>query len=469
MSNPYDKIKRMLTEEEKEKLKFTTEDHKAVYQKILKSNSQMSKGKFRVQKAAAYILTPVAIVILAFIILMQTPIKQQVVATVSFLGSLFSEYGDEGLKEAVKKNPVQQINQTVDNNGVKITFNEIFYDGARISVAYSIESHSGKLKGRDLNILFFNMKVDGKAPVEYGFSGTVKDKKIGNKYMKVQNIDIKQTLPDKFNLDLSIQELTTADIGERESVKGDWTFSLPVKRIGETYQYAPNVSKHTDLGEIWVKDVTFAPSGMQLEIETKQPKELINKMGYIEYMVLDDKGNEIETIGGSHTSFKYKNDIGTGTTNRLYVPVKKIPRFITIKPHVTGFLSNHEPVEHKVNISEQLPIFLPQGKNGGISIKKIEKKENEIWVHFNVEGDFVKKRKNAFMLINGKEITSESIIKHEGDIDNNERKNQLIKFKTPYSEDLHFVAFDSIPEWIEEWKLKVPIDEKKFVKLESNK
>jgi hypothetical protein len=51
------------------------------------------------------------------------------------------------------------------------------------------------------------MKVNGQdLNVANGFWGDQKDKKVGNKYIKVKNIDINQALPDEFALDLTIQE-----------------------------------------------------------------------------------------------------------------------------------------------------------------------------------------------------------------------------------------------------------------------
>jgi hypothetical protein len=91
---------------------------------------------------------PVAVILITFIVLLQTSMKQQVLAAIPYLHSLFSDYGDKGQKEAVKKTDPQQINQTVESNGVRITFNEVLYDGARISVVCSIEALMIVIKDR---------------------------------------------------------------------------------------------------------------------------------------------------------------------------------------------------------------------------------------------------------------------------------------------------------------------------------
>lgn len=466
MNEPLLNVKIMLTDEEKEKLKFTGEDREKVFQMIQESKGQTGRKKIPVKIVASYILMPAAVVIITFMLLVQTSMKQQVLAAIPIINSLFSVFGDEGQKRAVEKNEVQHINQTVEDNGVKITFNEILYDGARISAAYTIEATSGKYKGKNLDIFLFNMKVDGKDVKEYGFSGGSNNKKIGNKYLKVQNIDLKKALPDKFTLNLTIQELLPVDDVSHKTIKGNWMFSLPVKRIGETYEYNPTVLKKTDLGELRVKKIIFAPSGTQLEMEYKRPESLIRKTPFISFRVFDSNKKEMKKVS-SGNSYRYKNGIGTGESKIIFEPLKKVPDYIKIQPYFDG---RNDLKINKIKITENLPIFLPQGENSGILINKIVKKQREVWVYFDVKGDFVELRKKLFTLIKGKDRTPESVIKSEGDLNNDRRKNQIIKFKTPYSEDLNFFSSSIyVPKIINEWEMKIPINKEELVKLESNK
>jgi len=467
MNDPLGKIKNLLSEDEKEKLRFTVEDRERVFQMIQESKGQSGRNRIPVKTVTSYILMPAAVVIIAFILLLQTSMKQEVLAAIPFINSLFSEYGDEGQKKAVEKTEVQHINQTVEDKGVKITFNEIMYDGERISVSYTIEATSGKYKGKNLDIFLFNMKVDGKDVTEYGFSGGSNDKKIGNKYLKVQNIDLKKALPDKFTINLTIQELLPVEDVSHKTIKGNWTFSLPVKRTGETYELTPTVSKKTDLGELRVRKIIFAPSGMEVEIEYKRPVDLIRKNPRLGFKVLDSNKKEMKVLSGGVNSYRYKNGIVTGETKIIYEPMKKIPEYIKIQPYFDGI---NEFKTNKINITEKLPIFLPQGENGGILINKIEKKQGEVWVYFDVKGDYVKLKKQLFTIIKGNEWTRQNVIKKEGNFDNSKSKNQIIKFKTPYSEDLNLVSSTIfVPKVIKELEMKIPIHKEELVKQESNK
>ena len=462
-------IKNMLSEDEKQKLKFTDADKEAVFRKIQESNSQTGRNRVRVKTVVLRTLMPVAIILFIFSVLLQTPMKKHVLAAIPILNSLFLEFGDEGQKEAAQKNIAKPVNHVVEDNGVKITFNEILYDGARISVAYSIEATDGKFKGKNLNILFFDMKVNGQEiNTDHGFSGNQSDEKIGNGYLKIQNIDIDQALPDEFTLNLTINELIPDDLKSNETIKGNWAFSLPVKKAGETYVYTPAVSEKSEFGVFSVKKIVFAPSGTQIDFEYKRPMEQVQNHAEIFFRVLDPNNKEIEAVSeGQHTSYRYKNGNQTANTSIILRPLKEIPEFITIEPYENVPLG---PLVHIKNVTEKLPIFLPQGNNSGIVIKSIEKKQEEVWVHFDVKADnYIRERKHQFGLIYGKEaFKQESFIDKEGDdLSSDESKDQIIKFKTPYSENLNFVSdeFD-VPELTEELKIKIPIDKKELKNLE---
>nr|WP_240035388.1 DUF4179 domain-containing protein [Neobacillus notoginsengisoli] len=408
------------------------------------------------------ILIPAAVVIITLGLLLQTSIPKQVLAAIPFIQTLFSEYGDEGQKKAVEKTEVQHINQTVLDNDVKVTFHEILYDGARISVSYSIEATSGRYKGKNLDIFLFNMKVDGQDLTSYGFSGGTNDKKIGNRYLKVQNIDLKKALPEKFTLNLSIQELVSVDDVGGKRIKGNWAFSLPVEKTGEAFEFTPTVSKKTELGELRVPEIVFGPSATLVKIEYKRPMNL--KHSSISYNVLDPNNKKMKVLRGEISSYRYKNGIATMKTEIIFEPMKDIPEFITIQPYYDGI---SEIKNNKISITEKLPIFLDQGEDGGILINKIEKKQGEVWVYFDVIGDYVKVRKQRFNLMKENEL---QVINREGDIDNPDSKNQLIKFKTPYSEDLNFFSTTIFKQKvIKELELKIPINKEELGIQESNK
>lgn len=464
MNSPFNHLHKMLTEEEKEKLKFTADDRKTVFRKI-KENKEPPKRKGNiVQTAAAYVLAPVALAIVTLAVLLQTPLKQEVVTALPYLETFLSKYGDEGQKEAVKENKVQVINQSVVSEGARITIHEVLYDGARISISYSLEPEDDKLKESLLDVFLFNISVDGEEVSEYGLSGG-EEKKQGNKIIKVQNLEIEKDLPNQFILGFNIQELiaSSPDNMESQFIKGEWNFSFPIKRIGEIYTLNPNTLKTTELGEVKVNKIALAPSGVLLEIERKQKSELINNGKVIDYKLLDEEGNELKQIGGTSDTFRYKSGFGTGAGKRIYTPVEDIPESITLKPYYR-FLPMDQIKEYTTTINGKLPLYLPQGEGGGIVVKKVEKKPNEVWVYFDVEGDFVTERKFNLSLRKGKETTPASIIDSEGDLDNKKRKNQLIKFKTSYNDDLYFRTTNYIPEWVKGWELKIPIDKDQLSK-----
>lgn len=491
MNEPSRNIKKLLSEVEKEKLRFTEEDREQVFRMIEDSGQQVQK----VHPIKIFIPAAAAIMVLG--LLLQTPKTQQVIAAIPFFNSLFSQFGDEGKKKAVEKaevqppkdsqvlnsllyqygdkgqkravekTEVQQINQTVEDNGVRVAIHEILYDGARISVSYSIEATSGEYKGENLDPFVFDMKVDGKRPPGYGFSGGSKDKKVGNRYVKVQNIDLNKALPDKFTLDLTIQELLRTEHDRLRRIKGNWAFTLPIEKTGETFEFKPTVSKKTELAELKIPKILFAPSGTVVEIDCEQSPVSDKKFPTISFDIFDSNNKKMKVLSGGGQCYPPNKVIGKTTIKVFLEPKKEIPESITIQPYYDGRSEDFKT--NKINITEKLPIFLPQGENGGILINKIEKKQGEVWVYFDVTGGYVEHRKKIFKLHKGTESTGISEIEKEGDLENSESKNQIVKFKTPYSEDLTFVSPTFyVTKPIKELELKIPINKKELVKQESN-
>lgn len=458
MYEPSGNIKKLLSKDEKVKLKFTKMDRERVFQKIEESSGHIGRKLHPVK-----ILIPVAAAIIIIGLLLPSSIPQQVLASIPFFNSFFAQYGDEGQKKAVETTEFQQINQTVEDNGVKVTFHEILYDGARISVSYTIEATSGMYKGKNLDFFAFVMKVDGQDLTSYGFSGGSNDKKIENQYLKVQNIDLNKSLPEKFTLSLSVYELLQVDDIAGKRIKGNWAFSFPVEKKGESIEFSPNVSKKTELGEIKVRNIVFAPSGTLVEIACKQTVNPDKKYSSISYDVLYSNNKELKILGGRNPCSPSSKPIRKLETKLVLAPLKEIPESITIQPYYDGM---SEIKTNKISITEKLPFFLDQGANGGIVINKIEKKPGEVWVYLDVKGDFAEIRKRNINLMKGNEML---VINKVGDIDNPESKDQLIKFKTPYSDDLIFSSSTFFKQKnIEEWKLTIPINKEDLVKKGSN-
>ncbi len=466
MNNPDKKINRIYSKQEQEKLKFSSEDQKIVFSKI-QNGSIERKKKASFTIIAASIMMPVLLAVI-LLSLLQTPLKPHITSALPFLESLLKEHGDEGQKKALKEYEPQQINQSAESNGIKITMNEVFFDGARISASYAIENQNED-KAKDLDFFSYNMKIDGGNAGDIGFSGGKIIEREGNKINKIVNIDIEKELPETFTFELSIDELINTEDMESDTIKGSWSFSFPIKRIGEIYQLEPSIVRKSNLGDFRIRKMTFSPSGMLMDIETKQTQEAIQETGVIAYKVYDDKGKLLTPLNESGSSYKYESGTGTRITSILYSPADSIPKRITVKPYISLRFLKGEPEENIISITEKLPIFLPQGENGGILINEIVEKKGEVWVKYDVKGDFVPERKKNFSLINGKERSKETSVEQEGDRDSAKRKNQLMKFKIPYNENLHFIAIDESPEWIKGWELKILIKKEDLKKLSNSK
>ncbi len=202
-----------------------------------------------------------------------------------------------------------ELNITKESNGLKVTINNVIYDGSELSIFYTIESETSM---KYVPILLVNeVKIDDKVTsFGYGESGKFLDdnkvyagirsyhvgirsmisKEEQEKYFYGGDIEI----PDEFMLSININKV--GDIKETEITNGEWTFDIPVsneKLKGMVKEYDLNI----DLSNIYqnsaISKLILTPINTTIQ-------------GYIGledmdlyFMVIDDKGRYISQKDGS--------------------------------------------------------------------------------------------------------------------------------------------------------------------------
>lgn len=457
MKDPLDGIKEMLSAEEKKQLKFSADDKQIVMEKITKGVQPEEKAPSKTGKWAAMFLTPAAILMFAVLILTQAPVEEkEEMAQLPYTKTLLGQYGDKGIKIALEKNRVQQINKSSEDKGIKVTVKEAYYDGSRIVISYSLVSNNKNHipSGDDLSLSVNGKRIEG----SYMVYGDSREK--GNTTIHIKTIELKKQLPKKFTLGVNLQTVSIVGKngpGSLQEEKGKWSITFPVEQHGNMYHYKPArpASASSITGEIKVTEINFSSSGTQVKMMTK-PKG--NADGMTEFLLFDDNGNPIKRISSGQSLFNKKTS--RYEKQDFYEPLKQIPKNVTIIPltthNVPDVLKKGTDSLIKLSarrITDHLPLFIPQDKNGGLIVNKVEDKGKEIWVHYQVKGSFIPIRKMNVGLINdpGYDISEgikEKDLIHQvydknypeyGSSYNFEREF-IAKYKIPYNKNLLFIA-----------------------------
>ena len=144
-----------------------------------------------------------------------SPAMANVLSNIPGFKSVFEFAGDNGLQIASEKGYSQKIALTESDKDIKLTINDVYYDGTRLSLGYIQESsHSlGELGELEL-------EVNGKR-INFGDSRSgefISD----NQYAGVINIYSEDEIPDSFDLKIELN-----NIGK---VSGDWNYKIPIEK-----------------------------------------------------------------------------------------------------------------------------------------------------------------------------------------------------------------------------------------------
>ncbi|AZB41452.1 DUF4179 domain-containing protein [Bacillus sp. FJAT-42376] len=444
-----------LSDQERQQLKFSTQDRNMVFEKIRKQEP-LKERQPRFKKAMSYILTPVAVGLIALLVTVQTPIKDEVISAFPALGSLSSQYGSPELKNAVQKVKPQIINQSAEDKGIKITIKEVLYDGPRMSMYYTVDFTGKKYDRIQTNFTFTANGEDMRHKHLLGedMMGMGMPKE-APKNLNFATIEFKQKMPEKINLEVKSKSVFVSnknDKGFPKELMGKWAFSFPVEKKGTEYRYTPNIKAKKE-SEFTVKEVVFAPTGIQLSTLMSNWRGKYIDGAHTSYRLFDDKGKPYEMKNFEHTDHERKDGKINEKTISIFKPKQRIPEYIMIRTKKYYYPEPNKSV--KKDITENLPLYMPQNKEGGITVTKVEPKKNEVWIHYEVKGNDPQMRKYFFNMV--KEDKHETKWLDDQALNSADSgRTHIAKFKTSYSKDLQLVVSPP-PVTLEEFEVKVPL------------
>lgn len=290
-----------------------------------------------------------------------------------------------------------ELNVTKESNGIRVTINNVIYDGIELSVFYTVESEEPMNEipyflGNEIRIndkitsfgsggsgefLDDNKVYAGVISYSVGINSLIpKEEQEENLYGGYVEI------PDEFLLSIRINEI--GDIKETETTTGEWAFDIPVsneKLKGMVKEYDLNI----DLSSI------YECSSLSKLITTPINTTIQGCIGdsYLDFIVFDDKGRLILPKSGSgvgsnneiYFSSNFK-EIFEDTESLTFIPYErnhhKLPKDITLEDNNVKEDYN---LCDKLNISGETKLKNKAG-NDYITITKIEVDNEKTRLYF---------------------------------------------------------------------------------------
>lgn len=250
-----------------------------------------------------------------------SPVMANIVSQIPVLGSIFSESGDRGLKQVSELGLTQVVGESKTVKGNTITIDEVFYDGTRLTVSYSLVSEEPL--GEFYLDPGVNITIDGKS---FSYGGSSGETEITPTYRTgIYNIEPADTnVPGKFKLGLFFE----GKGGER------WKFFIPVKTQSRAELVTINQTQQVGSVVLNIPNLEMSPVGLRLTYNTVAGENDFPLGAFIKFRAVDSSGKEliISSEGGGHGETVNGKVYTKG--NSLFEPIDDNVTELTITPYL---------------------------------------------------------------------------------------------------------------------------------------
>ncbi|MBK1809665.1 DUF4179 domain-containing protein [Clostridium sp. YIM B02505] len=305
------------------------------------------------------------------------------------------------------------------DKNIIVRLKSVVYDGSYIYFSYKVKDgnnnnvvnderdvHISQLKINNSNIDLEEklLKDQGiqKKYTAYDTEISYGDAKVDSQVI-ITRVDIKSCkVDDKANISFSLNKV--------RDVSGNWDFKFQISKN----QLVDKTKRYENLGQLNVNDkvkfdldaITFSPLGTTIENTIVANKSSFQKfidgkytnLGF-GYVLVSDKGEEIFIIGEKNISEQDKDNLILKRYSR-FTAFKEVPKSLTIIPRVqkSEDLNWNFDAYKYVKLSDiKQGQYIAQGKDCGIVINSIVKKNENTVVNISFKGLDIIKRSNIFV------------------------------------------------------------------------
>ncbi|MFJ6208707.1 DUF4179 domain-containing protein [Lysinibacillus sp. NPDC092081] len=252
-----------------------------------------------------------------------SPTFASTLSQLPIVGSVFSNSGLPGLKQASEQGLTSTIGEKHTINGISVTINEVLYDASIITVGLTIDSE------KQLSDYYLgagpNFTINGKNPkVSSGGYG----EKVVSPTVRtgIARLEVKEDMPDSFEMGLTLE----GKEGEK------WEFSVPVKKITNTIDVPVNHQQQAEGIQLDVSKISLSPTGIALDYKATEKGTIDNPhigASFIEFRMTDEHGKEITShSGGSEGHFD--NGAWDFSSTKSFAPITDDVQKLIITPYL---------------------------------------------------------------------------------------------------------------------------------------
>lgn len=329
------------------------------------------------------------------------PVLAEAIRNFPIVNSIFQYAGDLATRRASEEGQTAKVNVSAEYKGIRMTIQEVLYDGGRLSFGYSMEADSMLIPVRPT--LFVNGVEMQYRPLDARNETMEDGSKIG-----VVDLLLEKPFPDSFKLAVKYDTMIEGTGRDEEAlklVKGSWAFELPMTKTKTgTKQFEIKGATARDGDKVLtVNHVTAASDETIIDFDTwgiepgvglnaeSTAQQSVFPMSRDRFQVLDDRGVPLPIFGaGSGTDGA---DITKVKRRLALAPLGRIPDYLVIRPYEEPFeIPDHESrIAKEKREAGKLPVTLSQGKAGSVTVVLAEfaKRKTTVYYYVNGENPFV--------------------------------------------------------------------------------
>lgn len=302
--------------------------HAGIVQAEEQRNSKTTKNSTHIhrinnwKRKLLYALCSVAIVIILVGSPYYSPALASSLSQIPIIGSVFGNSNLIGLKQAQKNDLTSEIGETQTINGISVTLDEILYNQNNITIGLIIESE--KELGESYFGVGLDFMINGEIPD--GSSGGYKEDILSaTSRTAIQTITVTEDMPNAFELGLILDGCN----GEK------WYFSTPIKKITNINKIPIQHSQKVDGIDLTVTELSLSETGVSITYKSSEEGTdfELSRAGDIEFLMVDQDGNEITSHSGGVTGEKSKNRL-VFKSNKQFNPIDLNVTELTITPYL---------------------------------------------------------------------------------------------------------------------------------------
>ncbi|MFJ8511292.1 DUF4179 domain-containing protein [Lysinibacillus xylanilyticus] len=252
-----------------------------------------------------------------------SPTFASTLSQLPIVGSVFSNSGLPGLKQASEQGLTSTIGEKHTINGISVTLDEILYDESNITVGFTINSE------KELSNEYFGAGLDftinGKNPD--ASSGSYGEKVLSPTVRTgIATFDVKDNMPDSFEMGLVLE----GKGGEK------WEFIAPVKKIKDIVYVPVNHQQQEEGIQLDVSKISFSPSGIALDYKATEKGTIDNSQvgaSFIEFRITDQNGKEITSHSGGGEGH-FDKGVWNFSSTKSFDPISDDVQKLTITPYL---------------------------------------------------------------------------------------------------------------------------------------